>query len=288
MVTFFMGKILVVGANGFIGGEVLSYFGERAIGISNIVSKEKNILKVDITKKEELEMFFEENDISSCVDFAGVSLSRVCEENKALAYQVNVLGQKNLLNVCSKQGVDYYYSSTVRLYDSDIGEVDENSEIKKSNCYTETKILAEKQIKEFFKEGKLKKAVIFRFSNTFGKDPNKERLIPTIISALKNGSIELTNANTKFDLLYVRDIPKAIELAMRNANGFGIFNVASGEQLTMKEIAQRISRKLQNNSKVIIKDENELLHPKISIGKIASLGFVPTKFEKAFDEIFDF
>ena len=281
-----MGKILITGANGFIGNAVLAHFGKNAIGTDMHLSE--NIFAMDITNKAEVDKFFAENDISQCIDFAGISLPNVCEEQKELSYRVNVEGQKNLLEACAKKGVEYYYSSTVRLYDSDDGVVNEKSSICETNNYTKTKILAEKQIKEFYDSGKLKKAVIFRFSNTFGADPNKERLIPTIISSLKKGSVELINAGTLFDMLYINDISKAIELVMENEEGFKIFNVASGEQVSMKQIAELISSKLNNNSKVIIKDEKEIVHPKISIEKISSLGFVPTSFEEALEEIINF
>jgi dTDP-4-dehydrorhamnose reductase len=281
-----MEKILIVGARGFIGQVVMAQFGEKAVGID--IKSSENVFAVDITKKEELEKFFEENKLSACIDFAGISLPLVCAENRALAHKINVEGQRNLLEVCAKNNVDYYYSSTVRLYDSDEGIATEESEVKATNYYTETKLLAEKQIREFFDSGKLKKAVIFRFSNTFGKDPNIERLIPTIISSLKNGSIELTNAKTKFDLLYAKDIPRAIEIVMGKAKGFEIFNVASGKQLTMDEIATWISLKLSNGSKIKIKDQKELLRPGISIEKIKSIGFVPTEFEKAISSIISF
>jgi nucleoside-diphosphate-sugar epimerase len=281
-----MEKILVVGANGFIGKEVLSHFGDKAIGIDMVLAE--NVLVVDITKKAELEKFFDENKISACIDFAGISVPLICEEQKELTYKVNVEGQKNLLDECAKHCVDYYYSSTVRLYDSNSVIATEESQTKATNYYSKTKILAEKQVKDFYEKGKLKKAIIFRFSNTFGRDPNKERLLPTIISSLKNGSIELTNANTKFDMLYVKDILVVIELAMKNVHGFEIFNVASGEQLAMKEIAKKISSKLENNSRVIIKDENEIIHPTISIEKVSSLGFKPTRFETALGKIIDF
>jgi nucleoside-diphosphate-sugar epimerase len=281
-----MSKILIVGANGFIGKEVLSYFKDGAIGI-DLVS-DKNILAVDITKNEEIEKIFAENDISSCIDFAGLSLPLVCEEKQDLAYKINVLGQKNILEVCSKYGVEYYYSSTTRVYDASVGTVDEKSKVSFTNYYTQTKILAEKQIKEFYDLGKLKKAVILRFSNAYGIDSNKDRLIPTIISSLKKGEITLTNANTKFDLLYLKDIPKVIELIMGKTKDFEIFNIVSGEQLTMRDIATKIFFKLNNKSKIIIKDENEIIHPVVLMKKISGLGFVPTKFDEAIDEIIDF
>ena len=280
-----MGKILIVGANGFLGNVVLKYFGERAIGMDMCPSE--NILEIDITKKEDVEKVFVENEISDCIDFAGISLPTVCEEQQDLAYKVNVKGQKNILEACSKNGANYYYSSTVRLYDANGEVANEETLVKETNYYTKTKILAEEQIREFYKSGKLKKAIIFRFSNTFGKDSNEKRLIPTIISSITNGEITLTNANTKFDMLYVKDILKAIEIAMEKVSGFEIFNVASGSQLTMQSLAETISSKLNNNSKVSISDEKELIHPKISIEKISSLGFVPTKFEEALKEILD-
>ena len=278
-----MEKVLVVGALGLIGKELMSSLGEKAIGIDVNVA-EKKILKADISNYSALEKVFQENRISSCVNLAAIALPLECEKNKKDAFLVNVAGNLNLLELCAQYDVEFYYASSVRVYDTS-RIANEDSPVNPSGVYMKTKVLSEKIIQAYFERKLLKKAIIFRFSNVYGKDNHKDRLIPSLISQTKGGAVEITNSNTKFDLIYVKDVVKAILLSMEKSKGFQIYNVVSGKLLSVEQIAKILIKKINPSATLRIKSKQSVNYPVVSNEKIKNLGLIPVSFEQSLDEI---
>jgi nucleoside-diphosphate-sugar epimerase len=281
-----MKKILVIGSEGLIGKELMALLGDKAIGIDKHAVG-NNRISADIMDYSALEKIFVENKISSCINLAAVALPLECEKDKKEAFLINVIGNMNLVELCALHGADFYYASSARVYSAN-KLAKEDSLLNPKGAYMKTKLLSEKIIKSYYELGLLKNAVIFRFSNVYGKDEHRERLVPSLILKAKSGIIEITNAENTFDLVYVKDVVKAILLVVENSAGFEIFNIASGRLLSIKQVAKIIAKKKSALVKVKIISKGKPDYPKILIKKIESLGFKPSRFEDNIEDIINY
>ena len=81
--------VLITGGTGSLGIELQKIFTE------NISPKHEEL---DVTNKEQITNFFNQNEIDTVIHTAAITKIRKCEEDKQLAWNVNVDGTKNLVD----------------------------------------------------------------------------------------------------------------------------------------------------------------------------------------------
>jgi len=141
--------ILITGGTGALGNEL------RKVFPANISPTHKEL---DITNKQMVLDFFHKNDISVVIHTAAITKVRECEENKSLAWSVNVDGTKNLVEavIQTNSDIDFIYVSTACVFDGHLGMYTESSIPYPENFYSLTKLLGEREV------NKLKNSLIVR------------------------------------------------------------------------------------------------------------------------------
>jgi len=149
--------LLITGGTGALGKELKKMFPR------NISPMHKEL---DITNKQKVLDFFKKNDIDTIIHTAAITKVRVCEENKSLAWNVNVEGTKNLVEavIQSKRDIYFIYLSTACVFDGHSGMYTESSIPYPENFYSLTKLLGE------FEVNKLRNSLIIR-TNFVPKKP---------------------------------------------------------------------------------------------------------------------
>ena len=113
-----------------------------------------------------------------------------------------------------------------------------------------------------------KKVKIIRLSNVFGFNYKSPLLLPTLIRdgiTKKKIQIIISQHSTK-DYIHINDVIKIIFKILRHGRS-DIYNVASGNNISIKKIVQILKKKL--NCKVILKNQNKkVFEPKINISRI--------------------
>lgn len=119
---------------------------------------------------------------------------------------------------------------------------------------------------------------IVRPSNLFGKYQGTEKFIPYVINQLKNNlSIKTSPGEQKRDFIEARNFSREIEILLRNyQSSVGeIFNLGSGESLSLKEIINFLKEQLKSDSKIEFGAfpyrENEMMDFKLNIDKIKKI-----------------
>src|SRR4028119_1201035 len=80
--------------------------------------------------------------------------------------------------------------------------------------------------------------------NVYGSHDHPKRLVSSVICSLLRGEPALCSHGNQFrDYLYVQDLADAFVTLLKN-NVTGLFNVASGEPVRVKEIVYKIAEKL--------------------------------------------
>jgi len=149
--------VLITGGSGSLGIELQKIF------LENISPTHKEL---DITNKEQIKKIFQENKIDTIIHTAAITKVRKCEEDKELAWNVNVQGTKNLIDkiIQLKLNINFVYVSTACVFNGYSGMYTETSIPYPENFYSLTKLLGE------FEVNRLSNATIIR-TNFVPKKP---------------------------------------------------------------------------------------------------------------------
>ena len=133
--------VLITGGTGSLGIELQKIFTE------NISPKHEEL---DVTNKEQIKNFFNQYEIDTVIHTAAITKVRKCEEDKQLAWNVNVEGTKNLVDelIHSKLNINFVYVSTACVFDGHSEMYTENSIPYPENFYALTKLLGEFEVQK--------------------------------------------------------------------------------------------------------------------------------------------
>lgn len=105
--------VLVTGASGQLG-QSLQFIQSEHTEIQFIFASSNDL---DITDTESVNSFFEKNSIDFCINTAAYTAVDKAESESEKAYEVNVLGPKNLARACKKSGTVLFHISTDFVFD---------------------------------------------------------------------------------------------------------------------------------------------------------------------------
>ena len=131
--------VLITGGTGSLGVELQKIFPE------NISPTHEEL---DVTNKEQVKKIFRQNKINTVIHTAAITKIRKCEDNRQLAWNVNVEGTKNLIAeiIHSKLNINFIYVSTACVFDGHSGMYTEKSIPYPENFYSLTKLLGEIEV----------------------------------------------------------------------------------------------------------------------------------------------
>jgi len=131
---------LITGSTGALGTELKKIF-------PNALAPGHE--ELDITDKEKAIKFLKENRVELVIHAAAITSVRKCEQEKELAWKVNVEGTKNLVHglVQTNPSGKFVYISTACVFDGHSGMYCESSIPYPENFYSLTKLLGEQEVK---------------------------------------------------------------------------------------------------------------------------------------------
>ena len=262
-------KILITGANGYIGNCLFNYLKKKynVFGIDIKNNLNNKIFKCNILNINKFNNFLSSIKPQIIIHLAAQSL--VDETiNKKKYIKNNVFATKILLSLMKKNKINnIIFSSTASIYKKNLKMINESSELKPLSHYAKTKLNAEKLIRN---NSELKH-VILRFFNVcsalskpvLGELHNPEtHLIPTVVyKSLKKENIYIYGRNFDTfdgtcvrDYIHVEDICSAIEKSFKfllKKQKSLILNIGNSKGYSNLEIINFIEKKLKRKSKII-------------------------------------
>jgi UDP-glucose 4-epimerase len=263
--------ILVFGASGFIATYLVDELLNKgckvtATDISDIgreyyKNKDVRYINVDITKKNDFDAL-DKNKYDSVIHLAACQPANVGQEkyDPREYISVNVIGTLNILNFCKQNQVGkIIYASSHRntqgLWSANkaIREVDGRG-IKYDGEYAMFSIsesAAQDCVMHYQAQYDLK-GIIFRLPPVYGYGPHTEifkdgKPIKTgfqifIEKAMACQPLEIWgNADVGRDIIYIKDVVSAFVKAIDSPMASGLFNITSGNYLTLREQAKTIA-----------------------------------------------
>jgi dTDP-4-dehydrorhamnose reductase len=113
--------------------------------LSNTLCPDSN--EVDLTSKNDIENYLSNNDVDTIIHVDALHSIKDCEDDKALAMQINFNNTKNLVDAMKKHPeIKFILISTPCVFNGKDGMFLENSIPYPVNFYGSTKLLAEKEV----------------------------------------------------------------------------------------------------------------------------------------------
>lgn len=266
-------KIVIAGSGGFLGRYVCSL----------LECEGHDIIKVDIEDGKDLcdKNVVDDIPFFDCfIHLANLVYVPGAYLNPEKYYRVNYLTTLNALEICRKYNARLVYASSYVYGTPQYLPVDENHPVCAFNPYAQTKVICEKLCEGYHRDFNVKISILRPF-NIYGVGQKGMLLIPEIIGQLKEGKkqIQLKAATPKRDYINVVDVARAFVACINDKNEYSIYNVCSGESISVREITEVINNHLSNRVEFVFSSSdrpNEVDETKGSCKKLMEIGWKPT------------
>ena len=245
-----MQRILITGANGFVGQilcKILQEAGHHVIalvGATSPLPKHANqTLQCDIRDAQGLELAIAEAAPTHVVHLAAITHVPTSFKEPLLTWQTNVMGSVNLLQALQRHAPKAFvlFVSSSEVYGASFKQgipLTESTLCQPMNPYAASKLAAEAAFQEYFRQGM--PGVIVRPFNHIGPGQSADfvtasfaRQIALIEAGQQAPQLKVGNLQAERDFLDVRDVCgayiKLLQLADKPATYPRCFNICSGQ-----------------------------------------------------------
>lgn len=221
-------KILVTGANGQLGYDVVKELQKQNIECYGAVRKDFDI--VDFEATEKFITNYMPDAVIHCAAYTSVDKA---EDEQGLCYLVNVSATENIAEICKKINAKMLYISTDYIFDGTkdgFYEVDDMP--NPINVYGKTKLLGEQAVQKI-----LDKYFIVRISWVFGEHGNN--FVKTMLRLGEERKEINVVADQYGSPTYTADLALLL-VEMIRTEKYGVYHVTNEGVCTWAEFAEEI------------------------------------------------
>lgn len=239
-------KILITGAGGLIGNAVCnSLQKEQQSFIGLYKSKPANnalcqTAFADI-EKDDLQKILGSESISAIIHCAAA----IPNEQYSISdcYNINTTIDKKIAEYATKNSIEkLIFISTTNMYGVSNEVIDENTKLNIDNLYSQAKLNSEQL---FFKLINIKAVVSLRVNAPYYYSQKANTVLKIFINKIVKGKDVLYHGTgvRQQDFTHVKDIADAVMCSLKS-DKTGIYNIASGNSISMKNLAELILSKV--------------------------------------------
>lgn len=288
-----MNSVLITGVTGFIGRYVADVFARSGwlviglgtqpnVNIPSLAQYVKAILPSD--RLEEIIKSIKPDACIHCAGKAAVHLSvidPVSDFNASVGITFNLL---NALRLHAPECQLIYLSSAAVYGNPAILPISENQSLEPISPYGFHKLICEQLCHEFSQVYGLPVAIARIFS-AYGNGLKRQVIWDICHKALTQPVLKLQGTGRESrDFIHGIDVARAIyAIAQTSAEDFPVYNLASGQETTIKELADLILLNLHGDRSAKISVEFDGVVPvgnpvnwRADVEHVASIGFLPT------------
>ncbi|MBU90405.1 hypothetical protein CMO94_02585 [Candidatus Woesearchaeota archaeon] len=252
-------RILVTGGAGFIGSNIVDELvknGSETVVLDDFstpsVTKFSQDVKVIEGSVENLDICrLATKNCDFVLHLAAVSRVGLSEDNIARCSATNIVGTQNLLLASVENNIKkLVYSASSSYYGNQESPHIESMESEFLNFYALSKATGE-ELCRFFSNKYGLGTIVLRYFNVYGPrlpiDGPYGLVIGNFLSRKKEGKplIIHGDGNQRRDFVHVDDVIKANFIAAQNNIKFGIYNIGSGVNYSINELAEMFDSKLE-------------------------------------------
>jgi len=206
----------------------------------------------DITDYLAVDRAFSEHRTEAAIHLAGQTGVAASIDKPDDTIRSNVLGTFNIAHRTMKSNAKLLFASSREVYGEKPGfPTVESASLAPVNVYGLSKMLAEETIRWFASSGGLRYCIL-RLTNVYGPGGDSYVVQKLVRRALSGDTIEIMGGNQLMNFVHVTDVVEAFKIALRSKSSENqIFNVGSGETVTVRELVNSILELSKRNIKVI-------------------------------------
>ena len=282
-----MKKILVTGADGFIGSHLVELLVRKGYDVSafcmyNSFGNTGWLDNLDNSIKESFECILGDirdpisvnNAVKNCSEIyhlAALIAIPYSYKSPTSYVETNINGTLNIIQAARDFGITkVVHTSTSETYGTaQYVPIDESHPLVGQSPYAASKIGADQMALSYWRTFSTPISVIRPF-NTYGPRQSARAVIPTIISQIAKGenSIKLGSLSPTRDFNYVEDICSAFHAVGESSLSIGkVINAASNFEISIGDTADLV-KELMNSDLQIINEEERLRPPKSEVNRL--------------------
>lgn len=242
-------KILVTGANGFIGKHLCKRLIENDFNIADGRSRSYQ-RPLDVTDLGQLASAC--RNVDTVIHLAGRTSIKSSLRDPYETYYINYVGALNLLEASRLTNVKRLINVSTYVYGQphDI-PIKEKHRIDPHSPYTKSKLLAE-MICQYYSCDFDIDVVTLRPFQIYGRGARPDSFIPSVIQQIaRKGEVYLNGKNVRRDFLFIDDFVDLIVAILNNfPNGYNVYNVGFGKSYTLEKIANVLAHQMNKRIKI--------------------------------------
>ena len=272
-------KILVIGGAGFIGsfvvsellkedvGEVVIYDnfarGKKEYLTNQLMDARCSIFPIggDIRDLDILDNAMKGKDYVICLSAMWLLH---CKDFPRTAFEVNIAGTFNVLEACVKHNIKkLVWSSSASVYGDAVElPMTENHPFNNKNFYGASKIAGEAMATAFNDRYGLP-FIGLRYMNVYGPHQDQTAaytgVVPIMLNKIEANEAPIINGDGSqaYDFIYVEDVARCNVDALKSDTKFGMYNVGTEVQTSIKELCDTILSLKNSDLKVTYKPYSE-------------------------------
>ena len=259
-------NLLVTGAAGFIGTNFVRYWTrhhptDRVVALDaltyagNLVNLDDvrhriQFVRADIGDLSTVEALLREHRVDVVVNFAAESHNSLAVLDPHRFFATNVVGTQQLLEACRRVGLArFHHVSTCEVYGDldldDPGAFTEESPYRPRTPYNASKAGADHAVRAYHETFRLP-VTITNCANNYGPYQFPEKVVPLFTTRALNDEplpVYASSAHRR-EWLHVDDHCAAIERVLLGGRDGATYNVGSGVEVSVADLATRILDRL--------------------------------------------
>lgn len=281
-----MGKILVTGADGFIGSHLTEELIKKGYDVKAFVYYNSfntwgwlDSLPADVMKHVDIFQgdIRDPNGVSEALQgcdavfhLAALIAIPFSYHSPDTYVDTNIKGTLNVLQAARKKDIRTLVTSTSEVYGTaQYVPIDEKHPYQGQSPYSATKIGADRLVESFYRSFELPVTIVRPF-NTYGPRQSARAVIPTIITQLLSGKteIKLGSLTPTRDFNFVKDTANGFISIYESERTIGEeINIATQREISIGQLAKELIRQINPEARIIC-DEQRLRPEKSEVNRL--------------------
>ncbi|MCR6544178.1 NAD-dependent epimerase/dehydratase family protein [Dehalobacterium formicoaceticum] len=245
--------ILITGARGFLGRSLIEGMDKTRYEIYALdffpEEDEDSSHIADYFSRDICRSFQLPRDFDAVIHLAAFNRTNIDSDyDYEQFHRVNVAGTENVVQSCNFR--QFIFFSSANIYDKRGLPIDEHSPIKPHSFYERSKYEGEMVCQELIPPEKL---VILRPVNITGIKQSMNAIVPFFFrQGMAQQTLEVfVPQNRRIQLLSAHDLVRALDMILSQSGLAGIFNLAGSDNISVKELGEKVVALCRSQSKVI-------------------------------------